>query len=69
MTNTPDCSPAALADSLSAIRETEPLVQHLTNEVTKNDLANITLHWGALPVMADAPDEAPEMAELAGAIL
>ena len=69
MTNALECSPAALADSLSSIRETEPLVQHLTNEVTKNDLANITLHWGALPVMADAPQEAPEMAELAGAIL
>ena len=69
MTNTPDCSAAALADSLSAIQEAEPLVQHLTNEVTKNDLANITLHGGALPVMADAPAEAPEMAELAGAIL
>ena len=69
MTDDPDYSSTALAASLSAIRETEPLVQHLTNEVTKNDLANITLHWGALPVMADAPDEAPEMAELAGAIL
>ena len=69
MSNGPDCSPAALAESLSTIRETEPLVQQLTNEVTKNDLANITLHWGALPVMADAPEEAPEMAELAGALL
>ena len=59
----------ALAESLSAIRTVEPLVQHLTNEVTKNDLAQITLHWGALPVMSDAPDEAPEMAELAGAVL
>ncbi len=62
-------STEALAESLSAIRTVEPLVQHLTNEVTKNDLAQITLHWGALPVMSDAPDEAPEMAELAGAVL
>jgi len=69
MTNAPDCSATALSESLAAIRETKPLVQQLTNEVTKHDLANITLHWGALPVMADAPDEAPEMAELAGAIL
>lgn len=69
MTDEPAYSSTALADSLSAIRETKPLVHHLTNEVTKNDLANITLHWGGLPVMADAPDEAPEMAELAGAIL
>ncbi len=58
-----------LADSLRAIREREPLVQQLTNEVTKNDLANVVLHWGALPVMADAPGDAGEMAELAGAIL
>jgi len=69
MTNGPDCSAAALSESLAAIRETKPLVQQLTNEVTKHDLANITLHWGGLPVMADAPGEAPEMAELAGAIL
>ena len=65
----PTISPDALSTSLAAIREVEPLVQHLTNEVTKNDLAQITLHWGALPVMSDAPDEAPEMAELAGGVL
>lgn len=65
----PTVSADALSTSLAAIREVEPLVQHLTNEVTKNDLAQITLHWGALPVMSDAPDEAPEMAELAGGVL
>lgn len=59
----------ALPDALASIREREPLVQQLTNEVTKNDLANVTLHWGGLPVMADAPEEAPQMAELAGAML
>ena len=69
MTSEPQLSREALAASLLAIRETEPLVQHLTNEVTKNDLAQITLHWGALPVMSDAPDEAPEMVELAGGLL
>ncbi len=69
MTDRIDATGAALADSLRAIREREPLVQQLTNKVTKNDLANVTLHWGALPVMADAPGEAPEMADLAGAIL
>jgi len=69
MTNEPDWSAAALADSLSAIDETEPLVQHLTNRVTINDLANITLHWGALPVMADSPRDGGEMAQAAGAVL
>lgn len=69
MTDEVEVTGEALANSLAAIRDREPLVQQLTNEVTKNDLANVTLSWGALPVMADAPGEAPEMAELAGAIL
>ncbi|MHC3437249.1 hydroxyethylthiazole kinase [Natrialbaceae archaeon A-gly3] len=69
MTEEIDATGEALAESLEAISERQPLVQQLTNEVTKNDLANVTLCWGALPVMADAPGEAPEMAELAGAIL
>lgn len=68
-TDSIDLGGPALADSLREIREAEPLVQQLTNEVTKNDLANVTLHWGALPVMSDAPEEAPEMVELAGAVL
>jgi len=69
MTDEIEATGEALARSLAEVREAEPLVQQLTNEVTKNDLANVTLSWGALPVMADAPGEAPEMAELAGAIL
>ncbi|MCU4740838.1 hydroxyethylthiazole kinase [Natronoglomus mannanivorans] len=59
----------ALAESIRTIRSTEPLVQELTNTVTINDVANCTLHWGALPVMADTPGDAGEMADLASAIL
>ena len=62
-------SPAALAESLTTLRETEPLIQHLTNRVTINDVANSTLHWGALPVMADGPEDGPEMAHGASAVL
>ena len=62
-------SPAALAESLTSLRETEPLIQHLTNRVTINDVANSTLHWGALPVMADGPEDGPEMAHGASAVL
>ena len=58
-----------LADSLRAIADGSPLVQHLTNEVTMNDVANLTLHWDALPVMADSPGDASEMANGAAAIL
>ncbi|SEH17083.1 hydroxyethylthiazole kinase [Natronorubrum sediminis] len=60
---------AELGDSLRAIDETSPLVQHLTNDVTMNDVANLTLHWNALPVMADSPGDAGEMAAGAAAIL
>lgn len=59
----------ALAESLRTIRSAEPLIQELTNTVTMNDVANCTLHWGALPVMADSPGDAAEMADLASAIL
>ena len=58
-----------LASSLEAIGETTPLVQHLTNTVTMNDVANLTLHWDALPVMADSPGDAGEMAAGAAALL
>jgi len=64
-----DVSPTTLAESLSTLRESEPLIQHLTNRVTINDVANSTLHWGALPVMADGPNDGPEMAHGASAVL
>ncbi|RKD93808.1 hydroxyethylthiazole kinase [Halopiger aswanensis] len=58
-----------LTNSLDAIAESEPLVHSVTNEVTMNDVANLILHWDALPVMADSEGDAGEMAELADAIL
>lgn len=64
-----DVTGETLADSLRAIGDAAPLVQHLTNEVTMNDVANVTLHWDALPVMSDTPGDAEEMVELAGAVL
>ena len=68
-------APAALlggdspASALSAIGETAPLVHHLTNDVTTSETANVTLHWGGLPVMADAPAEAGDMAAGADAVV
>jgi hydroxyethylthiazole kinase len=59
----------ALADTLGAIADVEPLVHHLTNEVTMSETANVTLCWNGLPVMADAPAEAGEMAGGADAVL
>jgi len=55
--------------TLSAVRASAPLVHHLTNEVTTSETANVTLHWGGLPVMANAPAEAGDMAAGADAVV
>ena len=59
---------AAAAKSLATIGERTPLIHHITNIVVTNDVANLTLSFGASPVMAYAPEEVAEMAALAGAL-
>lgn len=51
------------------VRQTSPLVHHITNLVVTNDTANLTIGLGASPVMAYAPEEVGEMASLAQALL
>jgi hydroxyethylthiazole kinase len=58
-----------LSDLFTAVREKRPLVHHITNYVTVNDCANITICAGGAPVMADAPEEVEEMAAVAGALV
>lgn len=53
---------AAARSALARIAAGRPLLHHLTNFVTANDSANLALAYGALPVMAPAPEEASEMA-------
>lgn len=57
------------ADALRKVREKRPLVHHITNYVTVNDCANITMCIGGAPVMADAIEEVEEMVRLAGALV
>ncbi|MDI6800167.1 MAG: hydroxyethylthiazole kinase [Actinomycetota bacterium] len=57
------------ASNLEAIRASKPLVHHMTNLVVMNDTANITLHIGALPVMAHAREEVAEMVAISGCLL
>lgn len=57
------------ADLLARLRERRPLVHHITNYVTVNDVANSTLVLGALPVMAPSSHEAAEMAAHADALV
>ena len=57
------------SEILAAIKERKPLVHHITNYVTVNDCANITLCIGAAPVMAHAAEEVEEMVAHAGALV
>lgn len=50
-----------LTAALDAVEEAKPLVNALTNEVTVNDVANVALYWGGLPVMSDDVREVDEM--------
>lgn len=56
-------------EALRKISEEKPLVHHLTNYVTVNLVANVTLSTGALPVMAHAREEVEEMVGLASALV
>jgi len=56
-------------DLISRIRASSPLIQHITNSVTINDCANITLAAGGSPAMADSPDEAGDFALFSGAVV
>jgi hydroxyethylthiazole kinase len=58
-----------IAKILSKIREEKPLIHHITNYVVMNDTANVTLHLGALPVMAHAQEEMKEMTNIANALV
>ncbi|MDK2822972.1 MAG: hydroxyethylthiazole kinase [Clostridia bacterium] len=46
---------------LTNLRNEKPLVHHITNIVSINDCANITLCFGALPVMSNSIDEVTEV--------
>ena len=61
--------PAAAAALLARVREVRPLVHHITNTVTQNDVANTTLALGASPVMAQAPEEVEAMVAQARALV
>ncbi len=57
-----------LGKYLTAVREKKPVIHSITNYVTVNDTANIILACGASPIMADAPEEAEEIAAAADAL-
>lgn len=58
-----------IAEILNILKKKSPLVHHITNYVTVNDCANITLAIGASPVMADDINEAADMVKLASSLV
>ncbi|MFT3715927.1 MAG: hydroxyethylthiazole kinase [Gordonia sp. (in: high G+C Gram-positive bacteria)] len=54
---------------LTRLRESTPLVQCLTNEVTTGFVANVLLAIGGSPAMCDVPGEAGPFAGVAGGVL
>ncbi|MEH7344963.1 hydroxyethylthiazole kinase [Bacillus sp. JJ1532] len=51
------------------IKERNPLIHHITNNVTINDCANATLAIGGSPVMATSIEEVADMVSLANALV
>jgi hydroxyethylthiazole kinase len=58
-----------LPAALDRVSTTQPLIEAVTNPVTVNGVANVILHWGALPVMADTRREVAEMVATADGCL
>ncbi len=60
---------AQIAEVVERVRARRPLLHHITNYVTVNGVANMTLCIGALPVIAQAREEVEQMVEAAGALV
>lgn len=58
-----------IIELLEEVKEKNPLVHHITNYVTVNDCANITLAIGGSPVMADDINEVGDMVSLASSLV
>ena len=57
-----------LGEKLRAVRDSKPLVHHITNFVVMELTANVTLHVGGSPVMAHSLKEVKDMAKIASCI-
>ena len=58
-----------LEETMDVVATESPLVNAITNAVTVNDVAQIILHWGGLPVMADDEREVSDMVAASEACL
>ncbi|SDM89939.1 hydroxyethylthiazole kinase [Sediminibacillus halophilus] len=58
-----------IASLLTSVRDRQPLIHNITNQVVTNFTANGLLAMGASPVMANAEEEAADMAAVADALV
>ena len=58
-----------LSKDLAKIRDSKPMIHHITNYVAMNDSANITIAIGASPIMSFAHGEMEELVSAASALL
>ena len=56
-------------DFLNNIKEKSPLIHHITNYVTVNDCANISLAIGASPIMTAYDEEFEDIANISSALV
>jgi hydroxyethylthiazole kinase len=55
--------------SVGQVREQKPIIHHITNYISINDCANVTLAIGASPIMANDPDEVAEVVSQSAALV
>ena len=58
-----------ITELFTRLKEKQPLIHHITNNVTINDCANATLAIGGSPVMATSIKEVADMVKLANALV
>ncbi|KIL52072.1 hydroxyethylthiazole kinase [Jeotgalibacillus soli] len=58
-----------LKGMLDQVREKQPLIMNITNQVVIQQTANGLLALGASPVMSSHPEDARELAQVAGGVL
>lgn len=58
-----------VADGVGRVRSLRPLIHHVTNYISINDCANVTLAAGASPIMANDPAEVAEVVSQSSALV
>lgn len=57
------------SEKMKRVRDTCPLVHHITNYVTVNDCANMCICAHGSPVMTDAIEDVPDMVSIASSLV